>query len=80
MSNSMNNSMTNVMRSSMIKSNEIKLNHINKSYKKGSATVVVHDDFNLTINAGEFVALMGPSGLGKSTLLHLMGGLDQPTS
>jgi putative ABC transport system ATP-binding protein len=76
MANFMGNSMT----SSMIKSNEIKLKRINKSYKKGSATVVVHDDFNLTINSGEFVALMGPSGLGKSTLLHLMGGLEQPTS
>ena len=60
--------------------NDILLKDINKSYQKGDNTVVVHDQFSLTIKSGEFVALMGPSGLGKSTLLHLMGGLDQPTS
>jgi len=59
--------------------NDIVLKSINKSYQKGDNTVVVHNDFNLTIKSGEFVALMGPSGLGKSTLLHLMGGLDRPT-
>lgn len=58
----------------------IQLNKINKSYQKGTNNVVVHDDFNLSIAEGEFVALMGPSGLGKSTLLHLIGGLDLPTS
>jgi putative ABC transport system ATP-binding protein len=58
----------------------IQLHKINKSYQKGSNNVVVHDDFNLSIAEGEFVALMGPSGLGKSTLLHLIGGLDLPTS
>jgi len=58
----------------------IQLKKINKSYQKGSNNVVVHDNFNLSIAQGEFVALMGPSGLGKSTLLHLIGGLDLPTS
>lgn len=63
-----------------VTNSDICLTNINKSYQKGSRTLVVHDKFNLTIKGGEFVALMGPSGLGKSTLLHLMGGLDKPTS
>jgi len=60
--------------------NNIIFKDINKSYSKGDNTVVVHDKFNLEIKSGDFVALMGPSGLGKSTLLHLMGGLDRPTT
>jgi putative ABC transport system ATP-binding protein len=42
--------------------------------------VSVLSDFNLEVNAGEFVALMGPSGSGKTTLLNLIGGLDTPSS
>ncbi len=68
------------MKNNFSNSNDIILKDINKSYQKGDNTVVVHDKFNLTITSGEFIALMGPSGLGKSTLLHLMGGLDQPTT
>tara|TARA_R110001592_G_scaffold6803_2_gene37249 strand:+ start:895 stop:1656 length:762 start_codon:yes stop_codon:yes gene_type:complete len=60
--------------------NSIELKQINKIYSKGKNNVEVLKDFNLTIKQGEFVALMGPSGLGKSTLLHMMGGLDKPTS
>jgi len=57
----------------------IQLVNINKTYSKGSNKVVVHNNVNLNIKSGEFVAIMGPSGLGKSTLLHLMGGLDKAT-
>lgn len=60
--------------------NSIELTAINKGYTKGKNRVDVLTNFNLNIEQGEFVALMGPSGLGKSTLLHLMGGLDQPNS
>lgn len=58
----------------------IELKQITKAYKKGKSSIEVLKNFNLTINQGDFVALMGPSGLGKSTLLHMMGGLDKPTS
>ncbi len=58
----------------------IELSKINKTYNKGNNSVVVLDNFNLTIDSGEFVAIMGASGLGKSTLLHLVGGLDRPSS
>lgn len=58
----------------------IELQHINKSYTKCKNTIQILENFDLTIKHGEFIALMGPSGLGKSTLLHLIGGLDKPSA
>jgi len=60
--------------------NYIQLESINKSYQKGKNHIDVLSNFNLSIQSGEFIALMGPSGSGKSTLLHMIGGLDKPTS
>ena len=61
-------------------SNLIEVQSVNKTYERGEETLVVLDDLSLTVQKGDFLALMGPSGSGKSTLLNLIGGLDTPTS
>ena len=58
----------------------VEIEHLSKVYRKGSQEVPVLRDLDLTVESGEFVALMGPSGSGKTTLLNLIAGIDRPTS
>lgn len=58
----------------------IEVKELGKTYGQGSATVTALSNVSISIDQGQFVAVMGPSGCGKSTLLHLIGGLDRPTS
>lgn len=53
---------------------------LTKNFAEGKSQIRVLQDINLSISRGELVAIVGSSGVGKSTLLHLLGGLDQPNS
>lgn len=56
----------------------IELKHISKWHQQGGKPVFILKDINLTIKEGEFVSIMGPSGSGKSSLLNVIGMLDEP--
>ncbi len=58
----------------------IKIENLNKVFRTDQVETTALNDIHLTINKGEFVAIMGPSGCGKSTLLNILGLLDVPST
>ncbi|HPZ52563.1 MAG TPA: ABC transporter ATP-binding protein, partial [Clostridia bacterium] len=58
----------------------LKVENVTKIYGKGNTAVKALDKVSLSVEKGEFIAVVGPSGSGKSTLLHIIGGVDNPTS
>ena len=58
----------------------VKVENLTKKYGHGENEVIALNNVSLTVEKGEFVAIIGSSGSGKSTLLHLIGGVDRPTA
>lgn len=58
----------------------LRVENLVKTYGKGESQVKAVDNISFSVQKGEFVAIVGASGSGKSTILHLLGGVDRPTS
>lgn len=58
----------------------IQFKDVKKTYKVGDVEIHASNGVNFEVNKGEFVVIVGPSGAGKTTILNLLGGMDQPTS
>ncbi len=55
------------------------LTDLSKCYTRGRESLVIFEELSMTIERGDFIAIMGPSGSGKTTLLNLLGGIDRPS-
>jgi lipoprotein-releasing system ATP-binding protein len=58
----------------------VEVRQLHKSFRMGGEELRILKGVTLTVRRGEFLAIVGPSGVGKSTLLHVVGGLDRPTA
>ncbi len=58
----------------------LKVENLSKIYGQGDNEVRALDGVSFSVEKGQFVAIIGPSGSGQSTLLHILGGVDRPTS
>ena len=58
----------------------LRIEHLSKHYGSGENLVKAVDDVSFSVEKGEFLAIIGPSAPGKSTLLHILGGVDRPTA
>lgn len=58
----------------------LEVKNLTKVYGKGETAVKALDNVSFSVKKGEFICIIGPSGSGKSTLIHLLGGVDRPTS
>jgi ABC-type lipoprotein export system ATPase subunit len=58
----------------------LEANHLKKIYKRGSEDIIAIDDVSLNINKGEFFSFIGPPGSGKTTLINILGRLDNATA
>ena len=58
----------------------IALDHVEKLYHVGEVTITAVSDISFTVDKGEFVVVVGPSGAGKTTVLNILGGMDSCTS
>ncbi len=58
----------------------LRTEHLTKKYGKGENQIIAVNDVSFSVEQGEYVAVVGSSGSGKSTLMHMLGGVDRPTS
>lgn len=60
--------------------NYVEVVNATKQYRMGEQTIIANDALNFSVKQGELAVILGPSGVGKSTIINILGGMDSPTS